>query len=105
VPPPDAPTPFALADPERVRRILTTSGFEHVELAPVDEPVDLGSDAADALVFAKTMGIVEGLTHDLDADARTTAMAQLAELIRAREAPDGVLLGSAAWLITAHKRA
>ena len=37
-PPPDAPTPFALADPERVRSILASAGFDGVELEPIDEP-------------------------------------------------------------------
>ena len=67
MPPPDAPTPFSLADPERVRSILGAAGFDDVELEPIDEPIDLGTDASDALEFAKTMGIVEGLTDGLDA--------------------------------------
>jgi SAM-dependent methyltransferase len=103
-PPPDAPTPFALADPERVRTILQTAGFESVDLEPIDEQIDLGADASEALAFANTMGIVEGLTHALDAPARAEAMSNLANLFHERETTDGVLLGSAAWLITAHKR-
>jgi SAM-dependent methyltransferase len=103
LPPPDAPTPFALADPERVRGILGSVGFDHVDLVPIDEPVELGTDAADALAFAKTMGIVEGLTDALDASARAEAMSNLADLLRARETTAGVLMGTAAWLITAHR--
>jgi SAM-dependent methyltransferase len=100
----DAPTPFALAEPERVRSILGSAGFGGVELEPIDELVDLGSDASDALEFAKTMGIVEGLTDGLDAGARARAMSNLADLFHEREAHDGVLLASAAWLITARRR-
>jgi SAM-dependent methyltransferase len=104
MPPPDAPTPFALADPQRVREILGAAGFDDIELKPIDELIDLGDDASDALEFAATMGIVEGLTDGLDAATRATAMSNLAELFAAREAADGVLLASAAWLITARKR-
>jgi SAM-dependent methyltransferase len=32
VPPPDAPSPFALADPDRVRRVLGAAGFDDVDL-------------------------------------------------------------------------
>jgi SAM-dependent methyltransferase len=103
-PPPDAPTPFALAAPDRVRSILGSAGFDAVALEPIDEPIELGTDASDALEFAKTMGIVEGLTDGLDSGARARAMANLAALFRQRETADGVLLGSAAWLITARKR-
>ena len=104
MPRPDAPTPFALANPERVRSILGSAGFDGVELKPIDEPIELGTDASDALEFAKTMGIVEGLTDGLDREARAQAMSQLAALFREMERADGVLLASAAWLITAHKR-
>ncbi|HUR52046.1 MAG TPA: methyltransferase domain-containing protein [Mycobacteriales bacterium] len=102
-PPPEAPTPFALADPDRVRRVLGAAGFVDVELQPLDEPMDLGADAGDALAFATTMGIVEGLTQDLDETSRATAMANLALLFQKHETPDGVLLGSAVWLIQARR--
>ena len=104
LPPPDAPTPFALADPHRVRSILSSAGFSDVDLAPIDEPMDLGTNASDALSFAQTLGIVEGLTDGLDAAARAEAMSNLTDLFRQRETHEGVLLGSAAWLITARKR-
>jgi SAM-dependent methyltransferase len=102
-PPPDAPTPFSLADPDRVRRILERAGFSDVHLEAIDEPIDLGVDAADALEFSRSMGIVEGLTDGLDPSARGEAVANLAELFREHETDDGVLLGSASWLITVAK--
>jgi len=101
VPPPDAPTPFSLADPDRVRGILGAAGFSDVRLHPVDEAMTLGTDARDAMTFASTMGIVEGLTQDLDDDARATAMANLEATFAAHESADGVLIGAAAWCITA----
>jgi SAM-dependent methyltransferase len=104
MPPPEAPTPFSLADPERVSRVLGAAGFDDVAFTPIDEPMLLGSDAADAMVFASSMGIVEGLTHGLDDDTRATAMANLTRLFAERETPDGVLIGSASWTITATKR-
>ena len=103
VPPLHAPTPFALAEPERVHTILGSAGFDDVELEPIDELIDLGTDASDAMEFAKTMGIVEGLTEDLDPETRTQAMSNLADLFVERETADGVLLASAAWLVTARK--
>jgi SAM-dependent methyltransferase len=102
-PPPDAPTPFSLADPDRVRTILGEAGFQHVELAAWDEPMEIGRDAIDAMTFAGTMGIVEGLSEGLSPEDRATAMQNLRDLFEDRASEDGVLLDSAAWLITATK--
>lgn len=34
LPPPDAPTPFSLADPDRVRPILTAAGYDDIAFDP-----------------------------------------------------------------------
>jgi SAM-dependent methyltransferase len=103
VPPPDAPTPFALSDPDRVRRVLGDAGFDDVELLPVDEPMVLGTDASDALEFSRHMGNIEGMTQDLDASSVEQAFANLGELFVRYETPDGVLMPAASWLIRARK--
>jgi hypothetical protein len=103
VPPPNAPTPFALADPDRVRELLGSAGYENLAFTPIDEPIDLGTNAAEAYAFVQTMGIVEGLTQGLEPDTREDAMSQLRETLTAHETEDGVLLGSAAWLITGRR--
>ncbi len=102
-PPADAPTPFALADPDRVRSIFTAAGYSAVDLEPVDEAVEFGTDADDAYSFMRTLGIVRGLTEGLDEDRRAEAHAALRQTIAAHETPDGVLFGTAAWLITARR--
>ena len=101
MPPPDAPTPFSLADPERVRATLAEAGFRDIELEPVDVPVELGTDPDDALTWVRTLGIVEGLLHEVDDAGRAQAMDNLRGMLEAHAVADGVLLGSAAWLITA----
>ena len=101
VPPPDAPTPFSLADPERVRARLTAAGFGNIQLDPVDEPIDLGPDADEAFDFFKSVGIVEGLLQDVDDAGRAQALDNLRAAFKAAETSEGVLLGTSAWLITA----
>lgn len=49
------------------------------------------------------MGIVRGLTEDLDADATTSALDRLRATLVAHETPDGVLFGSSAWLVVARR--
>lgn len=103
-PPPGAPGPFGLADADRVRSILDQAGFEDVDLEAVDEPVEFGSDADDAFAFARTTGIVKGLTEDLDEATRAGALAQLRAALEQHDTGAGVLLGTSAWLITAARR-
>jgi SAM-dependent methyltransferase len=104
MPPPEAPTPFALADPERVRGILAAAGYEEVGFEPIDEPIEFGSDVDDAFAFMRTLGIVEGLTQDLDDAGRANALAELHKTVVAHANADGVLFGTSAWLITARRR-
>jgi SAM-dependent methyltransferase len=103
LPPPDAPTPFSLAEPDRVRTILRDSGYEEVDFEPIDEPIEFGSDTDDAFGFMQTLGIVEGLTKGLDDTGRAQAFGELHKTVAAHETTIGVLFGSAAWLITARR--
>lgn len=105
VPPAEAPSPFSLADPERVRSILGAAGFDAIELEPIDEAVVFGVDADDAYGFVQTMGIVEWLTQDLDPSTRDTALDQLRSSIESHAEPAGVTFASSAWLITASRPA
>jgi SAM-dependent methyltransferase len=92
---------LSLADPDRVRELLTTAGFRDVELQDVREPLVHGRDADDAVAF----GIAQPTTAEWLAGAEPDAAARAIEALRAayaaRETPDGVLLGAAAWLVTA----
>lgn len=103
-PPPGAPGPFQLANGDDVRRILADAGFVAVELESVDEPVYLGANVDDAFAFVRTMGMVLGLTHDLDEPARGQALERLHDILAAYETEEGVLLGASAWLVTARRR-
>jgi SAM-dependent methyltransferase len=100
-PPPDAPTPFSLADPERVTARLTAAGFTDIQLDPVDEPMEMGTDADDAFQFFAATGVVRGLLEGVDEAGRAQALDDLHTAFKQAESADGVLLGSAAWLITA----
>ena len=104
VPPPDAPTPFSLADPARVRSLLGAAGFVAIDIDTIDEPMVFGTDADDAYGFLQTMGIVEWLTHDFDLPSRAQALARLRATVEAHEQTGRVAFGSSAWLITARQR-
>lgn len=102
-PPPGVPSPFALADPDRARTILTAAGFDAVEFEAVDEPMYLGADASAAFDRMRRLGVVRGLLEDLDETTRAAALAALRASVHEHETPDGVLLGSSAWLVRARR--
>jgi SAM-dependent methyltransferase len=102
-PPNRGPSPFGLSEPDHIREVVGAAGYRAIELTPVDEAMVVGKDAADALGFATTMGIYEGLTQDLD-DATTAQVTdRLHDAFRAAETAEGVLLPAAAWFISATK--
>jgi SAM-dependent methyltransferase len=98
-----APGPFSLADPDRTRRILTEAGFEHVELNEVTEQVFLGDNAADATEFLQGTGMARLLFEDADADTERKAIDAVRGALEAHEQPQGIWLGSAAWLVAARR--
>lgn len=100
-PPAGVPGPFSLVDADHTRGLLEAAGFVDVQLKPVDEQMWFGADVADAYDYVSEMGIVRGLTQDLDEKTCTAVLAQLRGELEARATSDGVTLGSAAWVVTA----
>jgi SAM-dependent methyltransferase len=93
--------PFALADPGHVRTVLHQAGWVEVEISEVREPLRVGLDADDAVAFEITdPDVAEDLAAADPADA-ARAVADLRAAFAARERPDGVWLGAAAWLVRA----
>jgi hypothetical protein len=102
---PDAPGPFAFADEERLRAILSSAGFGAIEVQRFDAALSLGAtprSAAEAVVqigavsrFVREVG-VEHLPIILDAVER--ALAPFAGL-------DGhVSLNGSTWIVSATNR-
>jgi SAM-dependent methyltransferase len=97
-PPPDA-GPFALADPDRVRSLLTTAGFTEIELNGTSAGMWFGTDADDAHRFV--LGLMGWMLEGLDDAGRARASDALHATMADHATPEGVLFGSAAWIIEA----
>jgi SAM-dependent methyltransferase len=100
---PAGPGPFAFADPERVRDLLNDTGFSAIAVDSVTEPVRIGSDADDAADFLREIPVARTMLGDADKSTAAKALAALREALTSYETPDGVFLGSAAWLVTARR--
>jgi len=97
-PPPNA-GPFSLADPDRVQTLLNGAGFVDVDLDSIEAPMWFGEDAVAATGFI--LGLMGWMLEGLDEAGRVRATGALHDVMAAHETPDGVLLGSAAWITTA----
>ena len=102
MPPSDplAPGPFALADPERVRRILAEAGFGQVAIRPFDAKVG-GWMPEDALIVAQRVGPLGTVLRE-NPELRPKVLDAVAgELQRHTDADGKVRLGAAVWIVTA----
>jgi hypothetical protein len=99
--PEGGPGPFSLADPDRTRQLLTDARFEDVDVREITEQTLLGENARDATEFLDGTSMARLLFEDVDAETEQKAIDAVRGLLEAHEQPDGVWLGSAAWLVTA----
>lgn len=102
-PPPGAPGPFALADPDHFRRILTEAGFSDVGFTASEQEFNVGTDVDDAYGFVSGLQPVLLMLEDLDETARGKALDNLRDVIAAHQTPDGIVFRSASWVVTARK--
>ena len=102
-PPPGAPGPFSLADPDRARSLLEAAGFAEVDCQSVEAPVSHGRDADAAFTFVSNQGLTRFLMQGLDDDGRARALAALRASLEAHAGADGVRYDSAAWLVRARR--
>lgn len=96
---PDAPGPFAFADPDRVRSILERAGFRDIEIAARDEHVGSG-DIDTMLAVCSRVGALGKILRE-NPKLRTAALPAVRSALDAYDGPDGVKLNAATWVVTA----
>lgn len=100
----NAPGPFSLADPDRIRELLLGAGYQGVRVDPVTEPVLMGANADDATTFWAQIPAIRAMLVSAKPAAAARAIDAVRKALTAHERADGVWLGSAAWLVTASRR-
>jgi hypothetical protein len=104
-PAPDAPGPFSLGDPERVRRILDGAGFRDVAVVPFDIDIVVGGGGTldETAEFALDLGPGAAALRQGGPEVRPKVMAALREAMTPFATPRGVAIGSSAWVVTARR--
>jgi SAM-dependent methyltransferase len=96
---PDAPGPFAFADPDRVRGILQRAGFCEIEITAHDEQVGSG-DLDTMLAVCSRVGALGKILRE-NPEFRAAALPAVRSALAAHDGPDGVRLNAATWVVTA----
>ena len=99
--PPGAPGPFSLAEANHIQDVLGSAGFEPVVVTALEGQIRLGDDANDAVAFLRGTGMARVLLDQADQATTTRALDAVTEALRAHEAPEGLYLNGAAWLVAA----
>ena len=100
-PPVGTPGPFGLADPDHTRDLLARTGYSNIRIEDVRPPMRVGDDVESAYAFLSRTGNTRGLLDDLGADDRIVALNNLRSVLAEHATPQGVVLGTASWLVTA----
>jgi len=98
-PPPEAPGPFTLSEPEVIRSVLEAAGYHDATIVGTSAPMWFGRDADDA--YQLLSGLMEWMLTGLDATGRARALGDLRATIDAHDTHDGVLFEAATWTIRA----
>jgi len=106
-PHPEEPGPFSFADPDRVTRILTDSGFTTPTFTPLDIEMDLsaGGTFEDAVFQASAMGPAKRALADQSDDVREAAIDAIRRVLTPYASTSGVKLPGAVWLVAADRAA
>jgi SAM-dependent methyltransferase len=98
-PDPNAPGPFAFADPERVRRILGQGGFTAVDIERFESPIG-GGDLDAAVSLALQVGPLGAVLRE-NPGLKDKVAAVVRGALAPFATPEGVKMPSAAWIVSA----
>ncbi|HXJ35422.1 MAG TPA: class I SAM-dependent methyltransferase [Candidatus Eisenbacteria bacterium] len=101
-PAPGAPGPFAFADRDRVTRILSDAGLRDIVFEAFTPTVEIGGGSVDdAVEFVLQLGPTAAILREAPADALAKVAASMREALAPYATPRGVVMSSAAWIVTA----
>ena len=104
-PPPNAPSPFAFANPERVTSILTNAGLTDVKFTPVDAAMPMGSakGAVETADFVMEVGPAALPIALLPPESVALVRTKMESEIQPRLKDGNLSLGGAIWVVEARK--
>jgi SAM-dependent methyltransferase len=101
---PDAPGPFAFANPDRTLGIFAKAGWGDAALIRHDVPIRIAAAGhiEQAVEFATRVGILARMLAEEDPDTHARVRLAVAEALKPYDSPTGINLSGSIWLISAH---
>jgi SAM-dependent methyltransferase len=99
---PHAPGPFAFADEDRLRAILSDAGFRAIDVQRFDAALSLGATPRSAAEGAVQIGPVSRFVREVGAEHLPIILDAVERALAPLAAPDGhVSLNGSTWIVTA----
>jgi SAM-dependent methyltransferase len=99
---PNAPGPFAFADEERVRTILSDAGFGDIDVQRFDVAIPLGATPRAAAESATQIGPVSRFVREVGVEHLDIILDAVERALEPLAAPDGhVSLNGSTWIVSA----
>jgi len=99
---PDAPGPFAFADEERLRTILSDAGFGAIDVQRFDAAISLGATPRAGAESVVQIGPVSRLVREVGAEHLPIILDAVERALVPLAAPDGhVSLNGSTWIVSA----
>jgi len=98
---PHAPGPFAFADGERLKGILTEAGFSNVRLEKLETHMNMGADVDEAVDQAFKIGPLARALSEVDDAVKDRVRLRIAEALAKFKTPSGVRAPATCWLVGA----
>jgi SAM-dependent methyltransferase len=101
----EGPGPFAFANPDTIRTILISSGFDNIKITPVDGPMAMGRPLGivEAARFLAEIGPAARAIADLPEAKRGQATPRLEAAIKPFMQGDGLVLQGGIWVVEARR--
>lgn len=98
------PGPFSMADPEVVSKQLEIAGYEGIEFQRIDAPLQVGNNPDDAVEFQIALGPAGEVYReagDAAEQRRDEIVAALKAELARYETPEGIVMDSSSWKVSA----
>lgn len=101
-PDPQAPGPFAFADPDYIRDLLLEAGYVRISVESVTTLLHLGDDLDSVMAAQSEIGPLARAIAELEGESRDQALAAARQALAPHVTDAGLDLGAACWLVAAH---